>query len=311
MKQFCSWARPQDWWFLFGDDDLNPKQVVTSGPSNPWTDIEINVPAIDRNLEDERALNAEIDEIRRFTRCTTLTVKKTELLTLKLAVRTVTVTFRLNDAIWRLWLKLMIEEGCNGSTTLPFPNSWNEELCTVKFRLTFSNRVTMKNVTIGKLTLYGKFESKSLTEDIPSNGMVDGNTSTILIGPTIGAKKVNSNEAFKLRPVIAEYTQMVKTEDSYKAGDSAVTEKMSLAEVNTEEITGNNMLSFPNLTLIWEPDETNKFLTKKAIVETEVDCLPGNDTNTGAEIDEATMQYEMEHSAAEGGSLAMERMFAM
>ena len=60
MKQFRSASHK---WTLVGVDDLNPKQVVTSGPSNPWIDIEITVPTTDRNLEGVAELSADIDEI--------------------------------------------------------------------------------------------------------------------------------------------------------------------------------------------------------------------------------------------------------
>ncbi len=76
----------------------------------------------------------------------------------------------------------------------------------------------------------GKFERKSLKADVPSNGIADGNTERTLIGPEIGAKEVNSKEAFKFGPVISEYIETKSTDDSNKTGDSVVTEKMSSLE---------------------------------------------------------------------------------
>jgi hypothetical protein len=62
----------------------------------------------------------------------------------------------------------------------------------------------MEKMTAGMFMLKGKFERKSLNEDVPSKGTADGDTESTLIGPTIGAKEVNSNVAFKLGPVFAE-----------------------------------------------------------------------------------------------------------
>jgi hypothetical protein len=42
----------------------------------------------------------------------------------------------------------------------------------------------------------------------------------------------------------------------------------------------------------------------------DVDCFPGNETNTGGEIDEAAIQYDVEHAEKEGGSLAIIRTLA-
>jgi hypothetical protein len=71
------------------------------------------------------------------------------------------------------------------------------------------------------------------------------------------------------------------------------------------------LFPLPVTTLICDPDKAKMFLTEKVIVETEVDCLLGNETSRGAEIDEIAMQYEMEHSEADGGLLLRKIMSAM
>jgi hypothetical protein len=62
----------------------------------------------------------------------------------------------------------------------------------------------IEKVTAGTRESYGKFETKSLKEAIPSNGTTDGDKETTLTGPTIGAKEVSTNETFTLEPVNTE-----------------------------------------------------------------------------------------------------------
>jgi hypothetical protein len=71
------------------------------------------------------------------------------------------------------------------------------------------------------------------------------------------------------------------------------------------------LFPLPVATRICDPDKAKMFLTEKVIVETEVDCFLGKETSSGAEIDDKAMQYEMEHSEAEGGLLLRKSMFAM
>ena len=83
------------------------------------------------------------------------------------------------------------------------------------------------NVITVTLAGAGKLERETLKEDDPSYGMLDGDNEITLIGPVIGAKEVNTKEAFKLAPVTSEYTNMVFTEDAVTEGDWEVTEKLS------------------------------------------------------------------------------------
>ncbi len=60
-----------------------------------------------------------------------------------------------------------------------------------------------------------------------------------------------------------------------------------------------------------EAEVANNDLTVKVTVGTVVDCFLGNDSSTGAGIDDNETQYEMVHTGPEGGSFEMRGVFAM
>jgi hypothetical protein len=66
----------------------------------------------------------------------------------------------------------------------------------------------------------------------------------------------------------------------------------------------------PNNTLICDPDAANKDCTTKLMVDTNVDCLTGNDSKTGAGIDDNKEQKDTTQTASAGGRLEINGLLA-